>query len=141
MGGLRPKPPKEAASEEHVTALQARLEALRSARLLSDGERDTIADTLADYLELKAARGRVTFEYAHASEGAASRLLKLAGLSEGIAADGAFREAGAPQVATTFIYAAEQISLCSTNHSQHVPPVRHALSSSVKIRPQTALFG
>ena len=90
MGGLRPKPPEEAVSEEHVTALQARLEALRSARLLSDGERDTIADTLADYLELKAARGRVTFEYAHASEGAASRLLKLAGLSEGIAADGAF---------------------------------------------------
>ena len=86
---LTPEPPKEAVSEEQVTALQARLEALHSARLLSDGERDTIEDTIADYLELKAALGRVTLENAHASEGA-SRLLKLVGLSEGIAADGAF---------------------------------------------------
>ena len=99
MGGLRPKPPEEAVSEEHVTALQARLGALQAR--------------------------------------APSRLLKLAGLSEGIAADGAF----ARQARRKYIYAAEQISLCSTNHSQHVPPVRHALSSSVKIRPQTALFG
>ena len=86
---LTSAPPKVAISEQQVAALQARLEALHGAKLLSDDEQHALEDLVADYLELEATMGTVTLELAQASE-AAGKLLKLVALSERIAADGAF---------------------------------------------------
>jgi hypothetical protein len=83
--------PAEAISAQQLASLQARLEALHAAKLLTDGEVHTLEDTIADYLELRSlmAGSTVTRDTANSSE-AVGKLLKLIGLSEGIAADGAF---------------------------------------------------
>jgi hypothetical protein len=53
-----------------------------------------LEDLVADYLELKSSTGVVTLDTIRASPGHAyaqvGKLLKLVGLSEGVAADGAF---------------------------------------------------
>ena len=83
--------PAEAISEQRLASLQARLEALHVAKLLGDDELYALEDMMADYLELKASMGThvVTSEMVYASA-SASKLLKVVGLSEGVAADGAF---------------------------------------------------
>ena len=83
--------PAEAISEQRIAALQARLEALHAAKLLGDDELYALEDMVADYVEHKASMGGVvvTFEMLNGNENA-SKLLKLAALSESIAADGAF---------------------------------------------------
>jgi hypothetical protein len=83
--------PAEAISAQQLASLQARLEALHAAKLLTDSEVHTLEDTIADYLELRSlmAGSTVTRDTANSSE-AVGKLLKLIGLSEGIAADGAF---------------------------------------------------
>eukprot|EP01047_Picozoa_sp_COSAG01_P046466 COSAG01_NODE_4365_length_5094_cov_1.949750_8_plen_192_part_00 len=81
-----------AISGQRLGSLQARCEVLHAAQLLTDDEVHALEDLIADYLELQAvmmAGGGVVAEMAHASE-AVAKLLKLVGLSEGIAADGAF---------------------------------------------------
>jgi hypothetical protein len=82
--------PAEAISEQRLAALQARLQALHVAKLLSDDEAYALEDIVADYLELKTSiAGVVTLDAIVANE-SASKLLKLIGLSEGMAADSAF---------------------------------------------------
>lgn len=82
-------PPAEVISSQQIEALQARVEALHTAKLLGDDEIYKLEDMLADYLELKPMIGTATLEKVNASE-VASKLLKLLSLSEGIVADGAF---------------------------------------------------
>ena len=82
--------PVEEISEQRLAALQVRLEALHEAKLLTDDEVYALEDTVADFVELQGSTaGVVTLEAAQASE-VATRLLKLAALSEGVAADGMF---------------------------------------------------
>ena len=83
--------PAEAISEQRLAALQARIDALHQAKLLGDDELYALEDLVADYVELESSMGGValTLETIHANENA-SKLLKLVGLSEHIAADSAF---------------------------------------------------
>ena len=82
--------PRRLISDEQLAALQARLARLHSAQLLADGEFFSLEDLCADYLAL----GVVTSEMAAAFPAAngirLSKLLQLARVSEGIAADGSF---------------------------------------------------
>lgn len=85
-----PAPAAEAISEEQIAALQARVEVVHAAKLLSSDELHSIEDTVADYLELKALmRDVVTLDMIHTNE-TASKLLKLVSLSEAVASDGMF---------------------------------------------------
>ena len=83
---------KELVSAEQLVALQARLESLHSAQLLTDDELFALEDLCADFLEMQTAAGGVlTPEVAHSSPAsAAARLAKLVGVSEGLASDAAF---------------------------------------------------
>ena len=83
---------KELVSAEQLAALQARLESLHSAQLLTDDELFALEDLCADFLEMQAAAGGVlTPEVAHSSPvSAAARMVKLVGVSEGLASDAAF---------------------------------------------------
>jgi hypothetical protein len=82
--------PAEAISEQRLAALQARIDALHQAKLLGDDELYALEDLVADYVELESSMGvALTLETIHANENA-SKLLKLVGLSEHIAADSAF---------------------------------------------------
>ena len=84
--------PAHAITDQQLASLQARLEALHAAKQLTDDELYTLEDAVADYMELRSLMGcgaTVTAEMAHSS-GAVAKLLKLIGLSEGIAADKAF---------------------------------------------------
>ena len=85
---------KDAISDAQVTALQARLESLHAAQLLADEELYALEDTVADYVELKAAMtGQAITEamvYSSHSFDAASKLHKLVALSSAMAADAAF---------------------------------------------------
>jgi hypothetical protein len=82
--------PAEAISERQLGDLSARLEALHAAGLLTEDELNSLEDLLADYLELKASYGgTVTLEIVQSNE-VARGLLKLVGVSEGLAADAAF---------------------------------------------------
>ena len=80
--------PVAAISEQQLTALQARIEKLHAAKLLTDDELYSLEDIVADFLELKSSLGVVTLAAIMTSEGA-GKALKLVGLSEGLAADGA----------------------------------------------------
>ena len=82
---LKPAP---AISEQQLTALQARLEALHAEKLLSDDELYALEDMVADFVEYESA-GAVTHATVHANENA-SKLQKLVALSERITADAAF---------------------------------------------------
>jgi hypothetical protein len=83
-------PPAEAISEERLTALQARIEAVHAAKLLSDDELYALEDMVADFVEFESSIGVVvTLEIVHGNE-SASKLLKLVALSERLVADSAF---------------------------------------------------
>ena len=81
--------PAEAISTTVLVALQARLESLHQAKLLTDEELYSLEDLSADFLEVKSTVGLVTHGTVHISEPTA-KLLKLVVRSEGTAADGAF---------------------------------------------------
>ena len=81
--------PQEAVSAERLSALQARLEAVHAAQLLSDDALHALEDCVADYLDLVASIGVVTTGMASAHS-AASKLMKLAVLSERMTSDAAF---------------------------------------------------
>ena len=89
---LTPAPPQELISADQLAALQARLESLHAAQLLTDEEFFALEDLCADFLEMQTAAGGVlTPEVAHSSPAsAAARLAKLVGVSEGLASDAAF---------------------------------------------------
>ena len=81
--------PQEAVSAERLSALQARLEAVHAAQLLSDDALHELENCVADYLDLVASIGVVTTGMASAHS-AASKLMKLAVLSERMTSDAAF---------------------------------------------------
>ena len=81
--------PQEAVSAERLSALQARLEAVHAAQLLSDDALHALEDCVADYFDLVASIGVVTTGMAGAHS-AASKLMKLAVLSERMTSDAAF---------------------------------------------------
>ena len=78
--------PAPAISDGQITALQARLEALHAAGLLSEEELFELADAVADALEYKAVVTRLTKE-ALGGSAAAGQVLKMVVLSEGMASD------------------------------------------------------
>ena len=86
---MQPATLAAAISEQQIVALQARLEDLHKAKLLSDDEFFALEDTIADHVEFEASMSTVTLELAQANE-ASSKLLKLVALSERIATDGSF---------------------------------------------------
>ena len=85
--------PSEAISAEQLATLQARLESVHQAKLLSDEELFVLEDICADYAELKTISTSVmTKEMVFASPAleAAATLYKLVGVSEQIVGDAAF---------------------------------------------------
>ena len=74
--------PQEAVSAEQLATLQARLETIHQAKLLTEEELFTLEDLCADYAELKSTVGTVTKEM--------TTLHKLVGVSEQVAGDAAF---------------------------------------------------
>jgi hypothetical protein len=85
--------PSEAISAKQLATLQARLEAVHQAKLLSDEELFVLEDICADYAELKTISTSVmTKEMVFASPAleAAATLYKLVGVSEQIVGDAAF---------------------------------------------------
>lgn len=79
----------DAISEKQVVALQARIETLHGAQLLTDEELYRLEDISADYLEFKALVGLATPQMLQVSE-AASKMLKMVTLSEGTTSDRGF---------------------------------------------------
>ena len=82
---LTPAPAQELVSAEQLAALQARLEQLHAAQLLTDEELFALEDICVDYIAL----GLVTAEMA-GGNAAASKLLQLVRVSEGVATDASF---------------------------------------------------
>eukprot|EP01045_Picozoa_sp_COSAG04_P017917 COSAG04_NODE_1621_length_6101_cov_11.014750_6_plen_97_part_00 len=81
--------PKPAVTEEQLTALQSRLEAIHAAQLLTDDEVFALQDLCADFMAVGLVTADMTAEMASA-HAAAAKLLQLVRLSEGIASDGSF---------------------------------------------------
>ncbi len=83
---------QELVSADQLEALQVRLERLHSAQLLADEELWALEDLCADFFEMQAAAGgALTQQVAHSSPGGvAAKLVKLVGVSEGLASDAAF---------------------------------------------------
>ena len=77
--------PRPAVTEEQLATLQSRLEAMHAAQLLTDEELFALEDICVDYIAL----GLVTAEMA-GGNAAASKLLQLVRVSEGVAADASF---------------------------------------------------
>ena len=77
--------PRPAVTEEQLATLQSRLEAMHAAQLLADEELFALEDICVDYIAL----GLVTAEMA-GGNAAASKLLRLVRVSEGVAADASF---------------------------------------------------
>jgi hypothetical protein len=84
-----------------ITALQARLEGLRAAGLLTEAELFALEDATADFLELRASVGTITFDMAFVSHAdyagtpsqtfaVAAAVHKMVSLSAGLASDSAF---------------------------------------------------
>jgi hypothetical protein len=78
-----------AITDEELAALQARLEALRGARLLSDAQAFALEDLCADVIELEAAAGALTMQAVHTSR-AVAKARTLVAMSERVPADAAF---------------------------------------------------
>ena len=82
---------KELVSAEQLAALQARLESLHAAQLLSDEEFFALENLCSDFLEVKAATvGPLTQELVYSSPAkliVVSKLAKLVVVSEGLASD------------------------------------------------------
>jgi len=85
-------PPPAAITEEQLTALQARIEGLHAAKLLSDDELFALEDLIADYVELAMSVPDriITKDMIYALPDVASKLDKLVGLSAAMAKDAAF---------------------------------------------------
>ena len=75
---------KSCVSEAQLEALQARLDALHQAKLLTDDEVYKLEDCVADFIECRSSASVAAAEMG-AAAGAAK---KLVGLSEGVAKDG-----------------------------------------------------
>ena len=90
---LTPAPAQELVSAEQLSTLQARLEQLHAAQLLTDEEFFALENLCSDFLEVKAATaGPLTQELVYASPAklvVVSKLAKLVVASEGLASDGA----------------------------------------------------
>ena len=88
---LTPAPAQELVSAEQMAALQARLEQLHAAQLLSDEEFFALENLCSDFLEVKAATvGPLTQELVYSSPAkliVVSKLAKLVVVSEGLASD------------------------------------------------------
>ena len=85
--------PKEAISAERLAALEARLEALHAAQLLTDEEFFALEDLCADYLEVQTfAAGVLTQEVvgSNPAYGEVAKLAQLIAVSEGLASDAGF---------------------------------------------------
>eukprot|EP01043_Picozoa_sp_COSAG02_P058077 COSAG02_NODE_7167_length_3141_cov_3.358317_2_plen_267_part_00 len=78
---------QEVVTMSQVAALEQRLEALHTTKLLSDEELYALEDVVADFFEAKAACGIVTMQVANANH-AVGTLHKLVVLSEGVSKDG-----------------------------------------------------
>ena len=90
---LTPAPPQELISADQLAALQARIESLHAAQLLTDEEFFALEDLCADYLEVQAsASGVLTHElvYSNPAFGEAAKLAQLIVVSEGLASDAGF---------------------------------------------------
>ena len=90
---LTPAPAQELISSEQLTALQARLESLHAAQLLSDEEFFALEDLCGDFIELQGSTVGVLSQDLVCSSAAysvAARLAKVVGLSEGLASDAGF---------------------------------------------------
>ena len=81
--------PQERISAEQLAVLQARLEALHGARLLTDDELFGLEDLCADIIELKSSVGKLTAEIAQSNPDAA-KACRLVALSENMVSDAAF---------------------------------------------------
>ena len=81
--------PAQAISEPQLVALQARLEGLHMAKLLTDDELCLFEDMVADFVEHRSEMGIVTLQVIHKNENA-NKLMKLVAVSESIVADAAF---------------------------------------------------
>ena len=89
-GELTPAPAPELVSAEQLAALQARLESLHAAQLLTDEEFFALEDLCGDYIELQQSTVGVLSQDLVCSSAAysvAARLAKVVGLSEGLASD------------------------------------------------------
>ena len=90
---LTPAPAEELVSAEQLAALQARLESLHAAQLLTEEEFFALEDLCADFLEVQAsASGVLTHElvYSNPAFGEAAKLAQLIVVSEGLASDAGF---------------------------------------------------
>ena len=90
---LKPAPPQELISAEQLAALQARLESLHAAQLLTDEEYFALEDLCADYLEVQTfAAGVLTQEVvgSNPAYGEVAKLAQLIAVSEGLASDAGF---------------------------------------------------
>ena len=83
------EPQHEKVSDEQLAALQARLEAVHEAKLLSDEEFFALEDLCADFAELQPTAGPVTSETVRAAE-LADKVRRLVCVSEKMAADASF---------------------------------------------------
>ena len=81
--------PTAVVTDEQLAALEARLEALHAAQLISDDELFVLEDHVTDFFEAKAMFEVLTMEVAHAN-GAVGKVHKLVVLSEGVARDPTF---------------------------------------------------
>ena len=81
--------PTAVVTDEQLAALEARLEALHAAQLISDDELFAVEDCVADFFEAKAMFEVVTMEVANANS-AVGKVHKLVVLSEGVARDPTF---------------------------------------------------
>ena len=87
---LTPAPAQELVSAEQLAALQARLESLHAAQLLTDEEFFALEDLCADYLEVQTfAAGVLTQEVvgSNPAYGEVAKLAQLIAVSEGLASD------------------------------------------------------
>ena len=92
-GELTPAPAQELISAEQLAALQARLESLHAAQLLTDEEFFALEDLCGDFIELQGSTVGVLSQDLVCSSAAysvAARLAKVVGLSEGLASDTGF---------------------------------------------------
>ena len=78
--------PAPVVTDEQLAALEARLEALHAAQLISDDELFAVEDCIADFFEAKATFEVATLEIAGANR-AVGKVHKLVLLSEGVAKD------------------------------------------------------
>ena len=83
---LKPQPPPRI-RDEQVAALQARLEALHAAELVTEAELDSLEDTVMDYVTVTATAGAAGDLALHS---AAAKLSQLVAMSAAVATDSVF---------------------------------------------------